>query len=105
MSLDEEKDCRKCVFFRLHDTHEYFGVCSDKNELKIKTQSMSVCDKYDEVDLEDLKRVLLRRGWLRCLSCNKAIFTVDELSEHVGDELGGDLYSDVVASEEAPPAS
>jgi hypothetical protein len=105
MSLNKGKDCRKCVYFKSHDTYEYFGLCIEKNELQVKTPSMEACHEYKEVGIDDLKNVLFRRGWIHCLSCNKAIYTVEELVEHLEDELGLDLYSDVVASEEAPTAS
>lgn len=105
MSSKKEEDCRKCRFFRPHDTYNYFGFCVDKNELKIQTLDKEVCDDYKEVSLEDLKGILLRRGWLFCLSCKKALYTVEELVEHINDELKSDLFSDIVASEEVPAAS
>lgn len=105
MPRNMENDCRKCAYFQNHDTYRYFGFCADKNELKVTTQAMEVCDGYKEISLEDLKRFLLRKGWIRCLSCNKTLYTVEELVEHLEGELGSDLFSDVVASEEAPTAS
>jgi hypothetical protein len=103
--MKEERDCGKCVYFHPHDTYEYLGLCVDKNELVVKTPSMEACDEYKEVSLKDLKRALASRGWLRCLSCNMAIYTVEELVMHLEDELGVDCFSDIVASEEAPSAS
>lgn len=100
-----ENDCRNCVHFQHHDVYRYFGVCVKKNELKLTTPAMEVCNEYQEISLEDLKRTLLRKGWIRCLSCNKTLYAVEELEEHIEDELGFDLYSDIVASEEAPVAS
>jgi len=105
MPRNMEKNCRKCVHLQHHDTYRYFGVCVEKNELKVTTPAMEVCDGYHEIRLEDLKKILLKKGWIRCLSCNKTLFTVEELIEHLEDELGFDPYSDTVASEEAPTAS
>ena len=93
------------MFFRPHDTYEYFGLCTDENKLKIKKPYMETCDKYREVELEYLKKVLLWKGWLHCLTCNKAIYSVEELFQHLDDELGPYVFSEIVASEEAPIAS
>ena len=104
MFQDQQKDCKKCVYFKNHDTFRYFGVCGNKTRLLITAPSMEVCDDYQETSLEDLKEVLLKKGWIRCLSCNKALYTVEDLVEHLEGELGFDLYSDIVASEESPVA-
>jgi hypothetical protein len=66
---------------------------------------METCDEFKEVNLEDLRNIIRSKGWLYCNTCRKAIYTVEELIEHIEDELGAALFSDVVASEEAPTAS
>jgi hypothetical protein len=71
----------------------------------IKSPAKGVCEEFKEVNLEGCLRVLSLRGWLRCRSCNRAIFTVEELRDHLDDEMGGEVFSDNVASEEAPAAS
>jgi hypothetical protein len=71
----------------------------------IKSPAKGVCEEFKEVNLEGRLRVLSLRGWLRCRSCNRAIFTVEELRDHLDDEMGGEVFSDNVASEEAPAAS
>jgi hypothetical protein len=98
-------DCRKCLRFQPHDTFEFFGLCTHTNELKIKYPAKSNCEAFKEISLEGRLRVLSLRGWLRCRSCNRVLFTVEELREHLDDEIGGEVFSDIVASEEAPAAS
>lgn len=71
----------------------------------IKSLAKNVCEAFEEVSLEGCLSVLSLRGWLRCRSCNRAIFTVEELRDHLDDEVGGEVFSDNVASEEAPTAS
>jgi hypothetical protein len=71
----------------------------------IKSPAQGVCEAFEEVSLEGCLSVLSLRGWLRCRSCNRALFTVEELMEHLDDEVGGEVFSDTVASEEAPTAS
>jgi hypothetical protein len=71
----------------------------------IKSPAKGVCEAFEAVNLEGRLRVLLLRGWLRCRSCNRVLFTVEELREHLDDEIGGEVFSDIVASEEAPTAS
>lgn len=72
--------------------------------LTIKSPVKSVCEEFKEDELEDRLQVLSLRGWLRCHSCNIALFTIMELREHLNHEVRGEVFSDTVASEEAPTA-
>jgi hypothetical protein len=105
MGSNTKGDCGKCLSFQPHDTFAFFGLCKHTNELRIKSPAKGNCEEFEEVSLEGRLRVLSLRGWLRCRSCNTVIFTVEELREHLDDEVGGEVFSDTVASEEAPTAS
>jgi hypothetical protein len=105
MGSKTKDDCGKCLRFQPHDTYAFFGLCKRTNELKIKSPVKGNCDEFEGVSLEARQSVLSLRGWLRCRSCNRVIFTVEELREHLDDEVRGEVFSDTVASEEAPTAS
>ena len=105
MGSNIKGDCRKCLRFQPHDTFTFFGLCKHTNELMIKSPAKDVCEAFEAVSLEGRIRVLSLRGWLRCRSCNRVLFTVEELREHLDDEIGDQVFSDTVASEEAPTAS
>lgn len=85
-----------------HDTFEYMGLCNERNELVLSTPQTVICENYREVTLDELKKALEERGWLHCVSCNKALYTIEELEEHLSDILVPETYSDIVASEESP---
>lgn len=106
-SLSENRkvlNCKRCMLFRSHDAYEYLGLCIHKNELIVLTPGMKTCENFKEATLNELKKTLMKRGWLHCASCNKVIYTVEELEQHIDCILVSELYSDIVASEEAPAA-
>lgn len=105
MESNTTGSCGRCVLFQPHDTFTFLGFCKHTNELMIKSPAKGVCEAFEEVSLDDSLSVLSLRGWLRCRSCNRALFTVEELRDHLDDEVGGEVFSDDVASEEAPSAS
>lgn len=105
MGSNTKDDCGKCLRFQPHDTFAFFGLCTHTNELTINSSAKSVCEEFKEDDLEGRLQALSLRGWLRCRSCNIVLFTVEELRDHLDDEVGVDVFSDIVASEEAPTAS
>lgn len=106
MSLDvREQDCGSCVCFKPHHTHGYFGVCSVGDKLVVRTPHMRICKTFRKLSAEELKKALVSRGSLYCLSCRKPLFTAEELDEHLGHVIGLDFCTDDVAREEAPPAS
>lgn len=100
-----EQTCGNCACFKPHDTYKYLAVCVATDKLMVKKPSTGGCAAFKEVSYEDLRKALLTRGWLYCVSCDKPLFTVEELAEHLEHELGSDLFCDVAAREEAPPAS
>ena len=105
MGSNTISDCGRCRRFQPHDTFTFFGVCTRANELMIMSPAKGACEAFEEGSLEGRLRVLSLRGWLRCRSCNRALFTVEELRDHLDDEVGSEVFSDIVASEEAPTAS
>lgn len=105
MGPTTKDDCGKCLRFQPHDVFAFFGLCTHTNELIIKSPTRNDCEEFKEDDLEGRLQALSLRGWLRCRSCNRVLFTVEELREHLDDEVGGEVFSDIVASEEAPTAS
>ncbi len=104
MSEKHVSDCKRCLLFRPHDAYEYLGLCIHKNELIVLKPDMKACKDFKEFTLDELKKVLIEKGWLRCISCKKPIHTVEELGEHIEEMLRLELHSDVVASEESPAA-
>ena len=102
--LESENDlnCEKCVSFIPHDTFEYMGLCDKRTELVISGKQTSMCENFKEVTLEELKKTLEEKGWLYCVSCKEALYTLEELEEHHRDILAASAYADIVASEESP---
>ena len=105
MGSNTKGDCGKCLHFQPHDIFAFFGLCKHTNELIIKSPTKNDCEEFKEISPDGRLQALSLRGWLRCRSCNRVLFTVEELREHLDDEVGGDIFSDIVASEEAPTAS
>ena len=105
MGSNRIDDCRKCLRFQPHDTFAFFGLHTHINELTVKSSAKSICEKFEENELEGRLEALSLRGWLRCRSCIRALFTVEEMREHLGDGVRVEVFSDIVASEEAPTAS
>jgi len=105
MRFNTKDDCGKCLCFQPHDTFAFFGLCTHTNMLTIKSPVKNVCEEFKEDELEGRLQVLSLRGWFRCHSCNIALFTIMELREHLNHEVRCEVFSDTVASEEAPTAS
>jgi len=96
--------CGKCLRFQPHDLFAFFGLCTHTNQLTIRSPAKRACEAFEEVPLEAQLQALSRRGWLRCHSCHRVLFTVEEVENHRDDEVGSHVFSDAVASEEAPTA-
>lgn len=103
MSRKTVGDCRKCVFFKVHDVFDYIGYCSLKNELVIP--GPVECPHYQEVTRDQLSRIIEEQGWLYCVTCRRAIHSLEELEKYLEKyTIAPEIFSDEVASEESPPA-
>ncbi len=97
-------DCRNCVFFKLHDTHEYLGYCINLKEVVVLSGERRPCPQFKEVTLDDLRRVLSSEGFLYCVTCGAYIYTLEELEKHWRRHVVVSSFADDVAGEESPTA-
>lgn len=88
-----------------HDTYEYLGFCMAKGEVVVFSREEEIeCGEYREFTVGEAERVIKGKGWIYCATCKSTVFSVEELERHIGHFLTLGIYSDSVASEEAPPA-
>lgn len=103
MKINKKDFCKKCIHFLAHDVYGYLGLCTKKDLLTVSS-SDKPCENFKEVNLRELEKIFLEKGWLYCLTCKKPIYSFEELKNHLTDQIGSDFLSDEVASEEAPSA-
>ncbi len=96
--------CGRCRHYHPHDLFAFIGLCAHTHDLVIKAAARDGCDAFEEPSVESHRRVLRRQGWLRCYSCHRVLFAIEELLAHQDDAVGGSVFSDTVAAEEAPTA-
>ncbi len=96
--------CGRCRHYQPHDLFAFVGFCAHTHDLVIKAAARDVCDAFEEPSVASHRRVLLQQGWLRCHSCHRVLFTIEELLAHQDDAVSDTVFSDTVAAEEAPTA-
>ena len=94
--------CCTCVNFMPHDVYEYMGFCVRRGQIVVSDET--TCECYRELAFDDIRRALVDRGWVYCVTCRQPIYSMDELEKHIGETIAIGVYVDSVASEDSPPA-
>ena len=95
-------NCKNCIYYKPHSLYG-FGYCEKKGSIVFGDES---CKDVVPAVREDLIKAIEAYGWVYCSECRKALFSVEELDQHLslGHTLFNEFMEDFVASEEAPGA-
>ena len=99
---NEKSRCVQCNHLTLHDVYEYLGLCVRNGDLMIV--SSEACKDFEELRRERIEEAIQKRGWAHCVSCNRPIYSIEELKAHRCPLIRPEVYVDEVAWEEAPCA-